>query len=302
MKSNVAIIGAGRVSYSLASALSKSGYNIVSIVSRNIHSAKALAKKFRLNHFSNSLNSISKSASIFFLSVPDEQITLVASELSKLNLNFNQTLSIHLSGAENVSLLKTLKRKGAKIATLHPMQTFPSKKVVNLRGVHAALETDDESAYKSLLKISEELQLIPFRIDSKNKSYYHLAGVYSSNFLAGNLFIANQLLSLNKIERDKHFNILRSTIYSTLKNIEKVGPANALSGPVERGDLQTIKNHISSLKKMVKKSSSNYFSTLLKNYLLQSLSLLDLVEEKQGHLANSHRKIRELLVQELNSQ
>jgi glutamyl-tRNA reductase len=92
MKSNVAIIGAGRVSYSLASALSKSGYNIVSIVSRNIHSAKALAKKFRLNHFSNSLNSISKSASIFFLSVPDEQITLVASELSKLNLNFNQTL------------------------------------------------------------------------------------------------------------------------------------------------------------------------------------------------------------------
>jgi predicted short-subunit dehydrogenase-like oxidoreductase (DUF2520 family) len=181
------------------------------------------------------------------------------------------------------------------------MQTFPSKKIVNLKDVHAALETDDESTYKLLLKISEDLHLIPFRIDSKNKSYYHLAGVYASNFLAGNLFLANQLLFLNKIETDQHFNILSSTIYSTLKNIEKVGPANALSGPVERGDIQTIKNHISSLKKLVKKFSSNSFSTLLKNYLIQSLSLIDLVEEKQGQLDNSNTKIKELLVQELNS-
>jgi len=301
MKSNVAIIGAGRISYSLASALSKSGYNIVSVISKNINSAKSLANKFRLNHCSDNLNNISKSARIFFLSVPDGQITAVASELSKLNLNFKQSLFIHLSGAENLSVLKNLKRKEAKVASIHPMQTFPSKKIVSLKGVHAALETVDNSAYKLLLKISKNLQLIPFRIDSKSKSYYHLAGVYASNFLAGNLYSANQLLSLNKIESDKHFDILRSTIYSTLKNIEQAGPANALSGPVERGDIQTIKNHISALKKMVKKSSSNYFSTLLKNYLLQSLNLIDLVEEKQGHLANSHTKIKELLVQELST-
>jgi predicted short-subunit dehydrogenase-like oxidoreductase (DUF2520 family) len=301
LKTNVAIIGAGRISYSLASALSKSGYNIVSVISKNINSAKALANKFRINHCSDNLNNISKSARIFFLSVPDGQITAVASELSKLNLNFKQSLFIHLSGAENISVLKNLKRKEAKVASIHPMQTFPSKKIVSLKGVHAALETVDNSAYKLLLKISKNLQLIPFRIDSKSKSYYHLAGVYASNFLAGNLYSANQLLSLNKIESDKHFDILRSTIYSTLKNIEQAGPANALSGPVERGDIQTIKNHISALKKILKKSSSNYFSTLLKNYLLQSLNLIELVEEKQGHLANSHRKIKELLVQELST-
>ena len=301
MNKNVAIIGAGRISYSLVSALTRSGYHIVSIVSRNIHSAKSLAKKFRLNHFSDNLNDISKSARIFFLSVPDGQITAVASELSKLKLSFKQSLFIHLSGAENVAVLKNLKRKEAKVASLHPMQTFPSKKIVSLKGVHAALETDNESTYNLLLRISKDLQLIPFRIDSKNKSYYHLAGVYASNFLAGNLFLANQLLSLNKIQKEKHFDILRSTIHSTLKNIENSDPASALSGPVERGDIQTVKNHISSLKKIVKKSSSNYFSILLKNYLLQSLSLIDLVEEKQGQLANSHRKIRELLVQELST-
>jgi predicted short-subunit dehydrogenase-like oxidoreductase (DUF2520 family) len=301
LNKNVVIIGAGRISYSLASALTKSEYNIVSIISKNINSSKALAKKIRIENFSDDLNDISKSASIYFLTVPDGEIAAVASEISKLKLNFRQSLFIHLSGAENISVLKSLKRKKAKTASLHPMQTFPSKKIVSLKGVHAALETDNESTYKSLLKISKDLHLIPFRIESKNKSYYHLAGIYASNFLAGNLYLANQLLSLNKIDREKHFDILRSTINSTLKNIENVGPANALSGPVDRGDIQTIKNHISSLKKIVKKSSSNYFSTLLKNYLLQSLSLIDLVEEKQGHLANSHRKIKELLVQELNA-
>jgi predicted short-subunit dehydrogenase-like oxidoreductase (DUF2520 family) len=301
LNKNVVSIGAGRISYSLASALSKSEYNIVSIISKNISSSKALAKKIRIDNFSDDLNDISKSASIYFLTVPDGEIAAVASEISKLKLNFRQSLFIHLSGAENISVLKPLKRKGAKTASLHPMQTFPSKKIASLKGVHAALETDNESTYKSLLKISKDLHLIPFRIESKNKSYYHLAGIYASNFLAGNLYLANQLLSLNKIDREKHFDILRSTINSTLKNIENVGPANALSGPVDRGDIQTIKNHISSLKKIVKKSSSNYFSTLLKNYLLQSLSLIDLVEEKQGHLANSHRKIKELLVQELNA-
>jgi predicted short-subunit dehydrogenase-like oxidoreductase (DUF2520 family) len=301
LNKNVVIIGAGRISYPLASALTKSEYNIVSIISKNINSSKALAKKIRIDNFSDDLNDISKSASIYFLTVPDGEIAAVASEISKLKLNFRQSLFIHLSGAENISVLKSLKRKKAKTASLHPMQTFPSKKIVSLKGVHAALETDNESTYKSLLKISKDLHLIPFRIESKNKSYYHLAGIYASNFLAGNLYLANQLLSLNKIDREKHFDILRSTINSTLKNIENVGPANALSGPVDRGDIQTIKNHISSLKKIVKKSSSNYFSTLLKNYLLQSLSLIDLVEEKQGHLANSHRKIKELLVQELNA-
>jgi len=301
LNNKVVIIGAGRVSYSLTSALSKSGYNIVSILSQDINSAKTLAIKFQLNHYSDSLNNIPKSARIFFLCVPDGQIAIVASELSKLKLNFKQSFFVHLSGAVNISVLKTLKRKGAKIASLHPMQTFPSKKIVNLKGVHAALETDNESAYKLLLQISNDIQLISFRIESKNKLYYHLAGVYASNFLAGNIYFASKLLSLNKIERDEYFNILQSTIYATLKNIENVGPANALSGPVERGDLQTIKNHISSLKKLKKNPSSNYFSTLLKNYLLQSLSLIDLVEEKQSQLSNSHRKIRKMLVQELNS-
>lgn len=299
MSKKIAIIGAGKISYSLTPALLKAGYNVDTIISKHSDSARALAGKFGIKKYSDNINLISKLANVFFLTVPDSEIEKTANQLSKLILNFKQSMFVHLSGAENINVLKPLKIKGSKTASIHLMQTFPSKKVVQLKNVHAAIETDDESSYKYLLQLSNKLNLIPFRIDSKYKSYYHLAGVFASNFLTGNLYYSKKLLSLNNIEQDKFFNILSSTINSTLRNIKNVGPANALSGPVDRGDVKTIKSHLSSLKKLNNKFSSNSGSMLLKNYIIQSMLLLNLVEEKHGQLNKSHRVIKELMVQEL---
>jgi len=113
--------------------------------------------------------------------------------------------------------------------------------------------------------------------------------------------LAAKLLSLNNIDEQKYFDILNSTIHSTLQNIKTVGPAKALSGPVDRGDIKTIRKHISSLKNKYKNSKGNYFSSLLKNYIVQSLNLINLVEEKHGELNKSHQNIRKLLVRELNN-
>ena len=299
MSKKIAIIGAGRISYSLTSALLKAGYNVDTIISKHSESAKALAGKFGIKNHSNDLKYFSPNVKVFFLSVPDSEIKKTASQLSKLNLNFKQSMFVHLSGAENINVLKPLKIKGSKTASIHLMQTFPSKKVVQLKNIHAAIETDDESSYRYLLKLSNKLNLIPFRIDSKNKSYYHLAGVFASNFLTGNLYYAKELLSLNKIEQDNLFDILSSTINSTLRNIKNVGPANALSGPVDRGDVKTVQSHLSSLKKSSNMFSGNSVSVLLKNYIIQSMLLLNLVEAKHGQLNKSHRVIKKLLVQEL---
>ena len=136
---------------------------------------------------------------------------------------------------------------------------------------------------------------------SDNKILYHLAGVYASNFLAGNLFVSEKMLMQNNIPEKMFFNILSSTINSTLNNVNKVGPAKALSGPVERGDIHTIKNHISTLKKMIKKPDGNYFLLQLKNYIVQSINLLSLVEEKQGKLRDIHLQIKKILVRELRN-
>jgi len=305
MKTKIAIIGAGRIAYSLTSALIKEKYIVDAIISKKNNSAKALAEKFGVKKYSDDINLISKSVNVFFLTVPDSEIQSVANKLSKCKLNyFRNSLFIHLSGAENISLLSALKKKSAATASLHLMQTFPSKKVVSLKEVHAAIETDDEFARKFLTLFSLSLDMIPFNIDSTSNStskvYYHLAGVFASNFLAGNLFNAQKLLSLNNIDEQNYFDIVSSTINSTLKNIKTVGPAKALSGPIDRGDIKTIRKHISSLKKKYKNSESKYFSSLLKSYIIQSLNLINLVEEKHSELNKSHKNIRKLLVQELS--
>jgi predicted short-subunit dehydrogenase-like oxidoreductase (DUF2520 family) len=300
-KTTIAIIGAGKIAFSLTSALLKAGYTINTVISKNINSAKTLAEKFGIKKYSDDISLIPKLTNVFFLTVPDGQIKKAAQRLSMQNLNLKKSFFIHFSGAEDISVLKSLKEKGGNTASIHLMQTFPSKKIVELKGVHAAIETNDESAYKFLLKLSNDLQLVPFRIESRNKTYYHLAGVFASNFLAGNLFNAEELLLLNNIDDQKHFDILSSTIQATLRNIKKVGASRALSGPVERGDIKTIRKHISSLKKMSKQTNGNKFSTLLKNYIVQSLNLIKLVEEKHGELKKSHYDIRELLVRELRN-
>ncbi len=301
MKTKIAIIGAGRIAYSLTSALLKEGYIVDAIISKKNKSAKALAEKFGVKKYSDDKSLISKSVNVFFLTVPDSEIKKIAVQLSKIKLTFSTALFIHFSGAEDISVLVPLKLKGGKTGSLHLMQTFPSKKIVNIKNVNSAIETNDDSVYKFLLQLCSNLQLIPFRIDSRNKTYYHLAGVFASNFLAGNLFNTQKLLSLNYIEEQKYFDILSATIQSTLKNIKTVGPAKALSGPVDRADIKTIRKHISSLKMKSKKSKGDYFSLLLKNYIVQSLNLINLVEEKHGELNQSHQDIRKLLVRELSN-
>jgi len=301
MKIKIAIIGAGRIAYSLTTALLKAGYIVDVIISKKNKSAKALAEKFGIKKYSTDINLISKSVNVLFLTVPDSEIKKTSLQLSKLKLNYSKIFFVHFSGAENIRVLAPLKSEGGQTGSLHLMQTFPSKKIVNIKNVNSAIETNDDSVYKFLLQLCSDLQLIPFRIDSKDKAYYHLAGVYASNFLAGNLFNAQKFLSLNNIDEQKYFNILSSTIHSTLQNIKALGPAKALSGPVDRGDIKTIRKHISSLRKNSKNSKGNYFSSMLKNYIIQSLNLINLVENKHGELNKSHQEIRKLLVRELNS-
>ena len=122
MSKKIAIIGAGRISYSLTSALLKEGYNVDTIISKHSESARALAGKFGIKNHSDDLKYISQNVKVFFLAVPDSEIEKTANQLSKLNVNFKQSIFVHLSGAENINVLKPLKIKGSKIASIHSMQ------------------------------------------------------------------------------------------------------------------------------------------------------------------------------------
>lgn len=289
-KDQIVIIGAGKIAYSLTAALIKK-YAVKAIISKNILSAKRLANKYSIPIYSDDLSKIPVDCNLIFLAVSDYQILLVAGVLSKLKIKFSDKLFVHLSGSENITALKSLKKKRASVASLHIMQTFPSKKPVNISGCHAAIESENKKIKSLLFNLAAALELKPFAINSDEKILYHLSGVFASNFLVGNIFCAENIFGQKSSANI--FHAVEPIINSTLKNIKKDNAVKSLSGPIERGDIKTIKDHLKSLSGRNKKPFKL-------SYIAQSLTLIQLIQKKSGGPSPNHIKIKKMLESELN--
>jgi predicted short-subunit dehydrogenase-like oxidoreductase (DUF2520 family) len=296
-KHKIAIIGAGKIAYSLSNALVKSGYEIQFVASKKLSSAKSFANKFSIKKYSISLKDIPESANVILLTVPDGQIKKTAEALSKTKNNFANFICVHFSGVENISVLNSLLKKGCSTGSLHIIRPFPSKEIVDIRNSPASIETGDNIAKTFLLQLSKKLKLKPHLIRSEEKVFYHLAAVHSSNFLVGNLFNAFRLIHHNSnLPKD----ILKRTTQSALDNVFKLSHAKALSGPIDRGDIYTVKKHINELDRKIKTTKDLHLKLLRKNYIIQSLSLLNVVKAKYGKLNSNHKRIEKFLKKELN--
>jgi len=293
IQDGIVIIGAGKLAYSLTSALLNSGYSVQSVISRNLSSAKSLAKKFLIPNYSNKLQNINEGLKVFFLTVPDGEIKKVAENLSKLKRNFKDCICIHFSGVEDISALKSLSKKGCAVGSLHIIRPFPSKNIVDLKNFPASIESEDKRVNSFLIQLCRKLRLKPHKIDSEEKILHHLAAVHSSNFLVGNLFNAFSLISSkNSLPKD----ILKQTTQSALNNVFKLSPAKALSGPIDRGDIYAIKKHIAALDKQINQVKRKEKAKLLKeSYVIQSLALLEVVKAKYGKMNKNHQKIKDFL-------
>jgi len=291
-KNIIAIIGAGKVAYSLSSALINSGYDVSCIISRKLNSAKSLANKYSIPFHSTSLKKIPDEVNVFFLTVPDGEIQKTADSLSQIKKDFFNSICIHFSGVENISPLTLLKKKGCAVGSLHIISPFPSKEMVDIKNSPASIEAGDKLAKEFLIQLCKKLKLKPHIITSDEKIFHHLAAVHSSNFLVGNLFNAFSLISSKSaLPKD----IFRQTTQSALDNIFKSTPVEALSGPIDRGDIYTIKKHIAELDRKIKSSKDHRIKHLRKSYIVQSLLLLDIVKLKYGKLDQNHKKIKGFL-------
>jgi predicted short-subunit dehydrogenase-like oxidoreductase (DUF2520 family) len=295
-KDDIIIIGAGKISYSLAPAMMDAGYNIKSIISSKIKRAEELADKLHIKNYSDNLKSIKIKRGIFILTVPDNLIRITAKIISTLQINFTKSLIIHLSGSHDVSLLKSCAEKEAHTASFHIMQTFPLRRRRNIKNSFACIETISVEASEYLFRFSRDLKLNPFQLDSRSKVIYHLAGVFASNFINAVLYQSQQLYESLGLKEYTFNDIFAPIYFSTIKNIKQTSPARALSGPIERGDLDTIKKHIREIKRF---SGDN--QVILSTYISLSLLLIDASTVKSGKFNSSHREIKELLLKELNN-
>jgi predicted short-subunit dehydrogenase-like oxidoreductase (DUF2520 family) len=248
----LSVIGAGSVGTALATALGHRGYPVVSVISSSTVSAKRLASKVMAPIASDRLGDISPASQIVFITTPDQQIAPTALQLANFaQFDFPTTIFIHASGALGSDVLAPLSEKGGHILSMHPIQLFPRQEksrgaVGKLSGIYYGLEGDEIgiATGKTLVKdLSGAVLLIP----KKLKPVYHVACVIASNYLVALMSLLEEISGKLDLDAGSFMDVFEPIIASTLRAVKASSPREALTGPIERGDVKTVRLHLQEL-------------------------------------------------------
>lgn len=247
---SIGIIGLGKLGCSLAMGLKKEGFIISGLFSRTTDSVQFANDRLGTS-FENNLIDTVKGSDIVFITVSDSSICYVAEEIAS---NFGEKsienkIFIHCSGAVSTSVLESLRQKGAYTASLHPMQTFADKEMgwKGLYGIYYGFE-GCKVAYESVKPIVLAFKGKILNINKEDKPIYHAAACIASNYLATLTYITGRLLESIGFEFEDGIEALKPLMDKTKSNIDTLGPINALTGPISRGDIETVEGHIKTIK------------------------------------------------------
>ena len=269
----IGFIGAGKVGIAIAHALKMKGFEIATVADVTGEKALKMARQYlgdSVSYTDNNMEVI-RTCDIVAITTQDGVIRDVVKEIHEKTERLDGKLFFHTSGAHPSSILKPLDEKGAILGSLHPLQTFPDvdSAIRVLPSTYIFIE-GDERALRTLEALGKGIGHAVIPIDGKNKVYYHLCAVFVCNLLCSLLYASEEIMEKIDIPLEPFFPIINAT----LQNIEAKGPLLSLTGPIVRGDSETVEGHIDALKNM--KLNKQIYKAL-------SLVALDMVKERKIH-------------------
>jgi predicted short-subunit dehydrogenase-like oxidoreductase (DUF2520 family) len=232
---SVAVIGPGNWGGSLVAALKRAGAGPVEVVRRG---GWARAKL---------------DARVIWVCVPDGAIAEVAQRIAERSRELRGEdglrgqIVAHSSGALTADVLEAARQAGAKVAAVHPVMSFPTRRVVPLAGVMFGVEARDASARRALHALARRLGGVPFAVKAETKALYHAAGVMASPLLVAELTAAMETARLAGLDRRTAAKWVRALAEASARNMFAHGPERSFSGPFARGDSKTIDLHLAAL-------------------------------------------------------
>jgi predicted short-subunit dehydrogenase-like oxidoreductase (DUF2520 family) len=249
-KPSIAVIGAGRLGVPLAEALAKAGYPVREIVYRDAQSAVKRNRNLPsgLRSKATSWKTARLDADIVWLCVPDGQIQPAASHVAS-HAGWKSKIAFHSSGALSSDALRALRKRGALVASVHPLMTFVQGSKPQLKGVPFGLEGDPR-AVASARKIVKALHGEPFKVRKQDKVLYHAWGTFLSPLLLSFMTTAEHLARVTAIPAQSARKKMFPIVMQTLSNYTTRGPAQSFSGPIVRGDAAIVAAHLKALEKI----------------------------------------------------
>jgi predicted short-subunit dehydrogenase-like oxidoreductase (DUF2520 family) len=242
-KPTIAIIGAGNIASGLAASLRSAGYAIDEIVSRPRSSSLQRARKLAREIGSHAVtsNRAKLHSGVIWFCVPDREIAHAAKSLPENK--WNGKIALHSSGALTSDELLILRRKGALVASVHPLMTFVRGSRPSLEGVPFAIEGDPKAARKARAVV-RDLGGLPFTIKKENKPAYHAWGMFASPLFTALLAATERVAGAAGITAAQARKRMLPILHQTLANYGRLGAAESFSGPIMRGDVETVKKHL----------------------------------------------------------
>lgn len=247
---DIAIIGAGKLGTSLGMALSQKGYRIRTLSCQTFSSAEESSQILKQGTpFTDNIQT-ARSGKTIILSVPDDQIEKVSQELDRSSLTWEDKRVFHCSGLVPASVLDPLHHKGASTLSIHPAQTFSRKKTnpQKFKGIYFGLEGSEEGLIWGQ-KLVQDLGGYSLILKAEDKPFYHLACSTASNLLVVLLQMSSFFLQETGISKNKALQVIFPLVKETLHNVKELSIPSALTGPVVRGDQNSIQKHVNALKK-----------------------------------------------------
>ena len=247
-KSSVSIIGTGRLGTTLAVALAAQGYSIRSLVARRVQSARTAAKLLDADPQVLAAKQVKAliCADLVLVTVPDDQISSVARELSEINADRKGTV-LHTSGALSSDVLAPLREKGWHTGSIHPLLSVSAANDASLKGAFWSVE-GDRTALRLGKEIVSDLEGKSFSITSEDKPLYHAAAVMVSGNVVALFDVALEMLGECGLDRKTARAVLLPLIASTVRSLESKTPEEALTGTFSRGDVETVKRHVATIR------------------------------------------------------
>lgn len=183
---------------------------------------------------------------VVILAVPDDIIRSLAKTL-RAGVHAPQVV-LHLSGAQGQEALGPLVTTHADLGSFHPLQTIvdPDQAPEHLRGAWAAVEGMPR-AIETASGLARDIGMRPFTIAAKVKPVYHAGAVFASNYLVVVAAVAQRLVRHAGLTDEEAWSALLPLIEATVANLRRQGPAQSLTGPVMRGDVETVMRHLGAL-------------------------------------------------------
>ncbi len=240
---DLAVIGAGRVGTAIAVLLARAGHRVAAVSGREGTTERAA--RFLPGVPVLAETEATRDADVVLLGVPDAAIEATAGRVAPA-LRSRATV-VHLSGALGLAALRSAEAAGATPIALHPLQTFPTVEsaVERMPGSAAAVTARTEEAFAIGEGLARDAGARPFRLADEARPLYHAGAVLASNAVVALVALAERVVGEAGVDDPvgKFLPLTRAAVES----VDELGVAGALTGPVVRGDAETVERNLRAL-------------------------------------------------------